>query len=244
MTATPDYAVHYRHFHDGSVEDFQRSARSRAQLLRRAGLGEWRAGAVALDVGCGDGFGLRALAEIGIGTVSGIDTSVSQVEAARRNGLDATVVDDSARYLAAHGNSFDLISAFDVLEHVPVREQVALVSALRGALRADGRLVMTVPNANSSWAGRYRYIDWTHTSAFTEHSLAYVLAAAGFSAFRVGACDPQAPEYRWWPHRAAIAWWIHRTFRGMRRLEAIGEFGRSLGGTMPLSLNLLAVARR
>jgi hypothetical protein len=42
-------------------------------------------------------------------------------------------------------------------------------------------LLLTVPNANAILSARWRYIDYTHFSSFTEYSLLFVLLNAGFS---------------------------------------------------------------
>src|ERR1700755_3017794 len=54
-----------------------------------------RAGERILDLGCGDGALTRRLADLGCDVV-GVDSSVPQVEAARRLGLDARVMSGEA----------------------------------------------------------------------------------------------------------------------------------------------------
>ena len=114
-----------------------------------------------------------------------------------------------------------------------------------GALADGGRLICTVPNANSSLAPRWRYIDWTHTSSFTEHSLDLLLYSAGLREIRIlpGEVARTVP-YPWIPRKASLTYFAWRFFRGMRRLELMAELGAAQARHIPLSLNLLAVASR
>lgn len=138
-----------------------------------------------LDVGCGFGFALRALRASGFSDVRGIEISEHQAEIARRGGFEVPVVSETTAYLREHRGRFGLILLLDVIEHVPVSAQIDLARAIREALRPGGRLIMTVPNANSPLAARWRYIDFTHYASFTEHSLFFVLSNAGFNKIKM-----------------------------------------------------------
>lgn len=239
-----DYNRHYRRYHTDTPEHIDLVAGSSTRLLTRAGALAIDRTARVLDIGCGMGFCLIALNRMGFKESSGIDISPSQVNAALRMGVAATHVEDTEQYLLDNAGKFGLITAFDLIEHIPVDKQLGMVKAMYTALAPDGMLVATVPNANSSWAARYRYIDWTHTSAFTEDSLSFVLDAAGFSKIHITDSDPARPKYPFLVRKQVIYWALLRAFRSARRLEAMLEFGGRLGWSMPLSLNLLVSARR
>jgi SAM-dependent methyltransferase len=66
--------------------------------------------------------------------------------------------------------SFDAVSANQVLEHVP--DLVALVYEVHRVLRPGGMLVAHVPYFRSSWA----HIDPTHVRSFTINSMDYFVA--------------------------------------------------------------------
>lgn len=239
-----DYNRHYRRYHADTPEHVDLVAGSSMRLLTKAGALTVERTARVLDVGCGMGFCLIALSRLGFKQSSGVDISPSQVEAALRMGVAAVHVTDTEQYLHDNAGKFGLITAFDLIEHVPVDRQLGMVKAMYAALAPNGMLVATVPNANSSWAARYRYIDWTHTSAFTEDSLSFLLEAAGFPAIHVTDSDAARPRYPFLIRKQVIYWLLLKAFRSTRRLEAMLEFGGRLGWSMPLSLNLLVTARR
>jgi 2-polyprenyl-3-methyl-5-hydroxy-6-metoxy-1,4-benzoquinol methylase len=196
-------------------------------------------GARILDFGCGAGLLVEWLVrDMGYRDVTGVDADAGQVAFARHIDLPVEHAEDATGWLARRGQ-FDAVILKDVLEHVPDGEDHALLLALNAALRAGGTLILTVPNANSAFAPRYRYIDPTHQRSYTEHTLAYALRQAGFEATHVGADDVWAPRSALGAARILVK----LVARGFRRFEALGEFGPA-GARLPLSLNLLAVARK
>jgi 2-polyprenyl-6-hydroxyphenyl methylase/3-demethylubiquinone-9 3-methyltransferase len=72
-----------------------------------------------LDIGCGGGFLSNALSEIGM-RVTGIDLSATSLEVARRWDKTGKVkyLEANAYRLPFAGESFDVVTAMDFLEHV------------------------------------------------------------------------------------------------------------------------------
>jgi ubiquinone biosynthesis O-methyltransferase len=100
-----------------------------------------------LDIGCGTGILVAALAVSGR-TVTGVDGSAAKIEIARENysDLDAQfkhVMFESVEFEP----EFDTVIATNVLEHVD--SPAEFIAMCRGALRPGGRLIFTVPNATS-----------------------------------------------------------------------------------------------
>jgi 2-polyprenyl-3-methyl-5-hydroxy-6-metoxy-1,4-benzoquinol methylase len=240
-----DYSIQYAKWHDDSPEHYAETAQFYGDLLAPI-LRDIDKSARVLDIGCGTGLLVNALRGFGYANVEGIDLSPQQIEVARAAGLPCTLVDEQyvERRAGTEPGSLDAVFLMDVLEHVPVASQMAFVGAIGRLLKPDGVLVISVPNANSSFASRWRYIDWTHCSAFTEHSLEFVVKNQGF---RQVAYFPyeygQRPRFPYVHHPSFWTWLVRRLVRSFRRLEAIGEFGRQ-GLHMSLSLNLLAVCRK
>ena len=96
-----------------------------------------------LDLGCGDGRTAGDyLAENTAGYV-GVDVSSEAVGEAQARGLDARTIDDPTRLPFADG-SFDLVTCFEVLEHLV--DPAGTVREAKRLLAPRGRLVVTVPN--------------------------------------------------------------------------------------------------
>lgn len=239
-----DYTRYYAKFHTDTPEHLAVMRRYYQQLLG-AYLPADKTVSV-LDLGCGMGFALQTLRELGYTALLGVDIDEGQVAAARRRDLPVELVTDSRGWLEARTDSFDLILATDVIEHLPAVEQLALVRALCRALRSGGQLLCTVPNASAALASHWRYNDWTHHGSFTTHSLDFLLFNGGFAAIQVLAADTN-PSPRWWwcrPNRAWCYWLAFHFFRRFRRLELMTELGPATGRAVPLSLNLLGIAQK
>ena len=79
------------------------------------------AGLRILDIGCGGGILSEPLARLGAGVV-GVDPSESNIAVARRHADQSQLTidyrNDSAETLAAAGETFDVVLAMEVVEHV------------------------------------------------------------------------------------------------------------------------------
>lgn len=239
----PDYARHYLSFNDLSDANYKATGDWYEKLLAPV-LGDLPKASRILDIGCGAGLLINALQRMGFTNASGVDASQSMAALAQARGLPVRhVPDDYVETLPADAHdTYDAIFLLDVLEHVPVCRQLAFVRGIRRLLCQNGRLIVSVPNASSVLAARWRFIDWTHTSAFTEHSLRFVLLNSGFS--KVNFLPHEffgRPRMPFLPRRGAFYWWLHCLARGLWRLQVVAELGRE-GWKIPLSLNLLAVA--
>lgn len=192
---TFDYSIYYRNWHDGTAEDHKRHSEQKAEFLKSHL--EIPLDSRILDIGCGFGFALGGLQILGFKNIGGVDQSPQQAEVCRRAGFQVDVTDDTIAWLNARPSSFDGILLFDVLEHVPTAIQIDFLRSIFGALRPGGKLVLTVPNANSILASRWRYNDYTHCSSFTEHSLSFVLKNAGFQELWLDNAKGIGPFPKW-----------------------------------------------
>jgi SAM-dependent methyltransferase len=192
-----------------------------------------------LEVGCGSGNMVSTLIRAGYINVRGIDVSPEQVQLARSRGLACIEQGDLIRELPTlRPESVGLVIAYDVLEHIPIEDLVAVVSEVRRVLEPDGLLVLHVPNARSPMFGSIRYGDITHASAFTPRSAAQLLYTVGFSCVH---CYEDAPVF-------------HGMLSGMRALLWVGIRAMIVGyiavetgvfdTSQPFSQNMLVIARK
>jgi 2-polyprenyl-3-methyl-5-hydroxy-6-metoxy-1,4-benzoquinol methylase len=236
-----DYSIYYRNFHDGSKLHFDSMASFYRGLLGET-LESVPREARILDVGCGQGLLVYALESFGFVNVQGIDVSEQQVAVGQKCNLSCRAVDreymsDLAETAPA---TLDLIFLMDVLEHMDKAEQLGILAAISKLLVPGGRLILSVPNANASFGLRWRYNDWTHEAAFTEHSLEFLLLNSKFKDLKFLPYEfITRPRLFFIPRPSIMPWVLQKFFRFFRRLEAVGEMGPQ-GRTVPLSLNLLA----
>ena len=198
-----------------------------------------------LDIGCATGLALKALKTLGYTNVEGIDINAAQVKTTCDRGLIAHHVEKTSAWLGAQSDSFDFIMATDVLEHMSPEEQVDTLKAIQENLAPAGQFVCTVPNANSVIASRWRYIDLTHRTSFTESSLRSLLLSAGFSRFEITGSDPflifDQPNAL---PKKFVSSALRKFVRMTRRVELVAELGPDEGLKIPININLLASASK
>jgi 2-polyprenyl-3-methyl-5-hydroxy-6-metoxy-1,4-benzoquinol methylase len=154
-----------------------------ALLVRESG----RAGGRVLDIGCGDGRFLAAMAERGW-QIAGTELPGPAFDRARRIvGLDLREARDDLVEREGCGR-FDIITLWHVLEHLPNPRQV--VSRCAELMEPGGLLIVEVPNFSSRQAcstGRHwMHLDPPrHLYQYTEAGLRAMLADAGFVVQRI-----------------------------------------------------------
>jgi len=134
-----------------------------------------------LDLGCGAGHMLAVFQRVGYTDFVGVDNSAEQVEIARR--LFSNVVQaDVFEYLKRDNiGEFDLIMAFDVIEHLTRDEAIQFLQLIHQHLKPDGSLILQMPNGDTPFVGSVFWLDLTHETLFTVVSLRHLLEACGFT---------------------------------------------------------------
>jgi SAM-dependent methyltransferase len=99
-----------------------------------------------LDVGCGTGANLELLGTFG--SAQGVDVSSEALSFCRRRGI-AAVKEGQAEALPYEKNSFDVVTALDVVEHLD--DDVTGLKEMYRVLRPGGRALLFVPAFNFLW---------------------------------------------------------------------------------------------
>lgn len=130
-----------------------------------------------LEVGCGTGNTLRALADVcRRGSVVGVDAQHGGLVVARER-LSCPLVQADIRHLPfGRGVRFDVAALFDIVEHI--QDDVGALAAVRPRLTAGGRLLLTVPAAPELWSAFD--VAARHCRRYTVEGLQQALTAAGF----------------------------------------------------------------
>ena len=146
-------------------------------------------GVCCLDLGCGAGDQLMALQSLGFDNLIGVDIGPEQVAIAQNRGLrvvQANLLD----YLRTSEQAFDLICAFDIIEHFTKNEVLDLLGLTWERLKPGGLLIVQTPNALSPWASHYRYHDLTHELIFSPECIVSTLRLTGFKDITIREVGP------------------------------------------------------
>ncbi|GAB3758829.1 class I SAM-dependent methyltransferase [Microlunatus parietis] len=133
----------------------------------------------SLDLGCGAGVPCTALlAERG--PTIGVDISAAQVELAGRNVPDAQFIRSSMRALELPPESFDLITAFYSIPHLPREEHGDLFRRIAGWLRPGGRFLATLGHRDLDVVKDFLGVPMV-TSSYDVETNRRLLIDAGFA---------------------------------------------------------------
>jgi 2-polyprenyl-3-methyl-5-hydroxy-6-metoxy-1,4-benzoquinol methylase len=164
-----------------SIED----ARTRVQIETK-GLERTVQGALptnraarVVDLGCGYGAFLLWMRERGYENLRGIDLSQEQVDLARELGLDCVEVEDLFTALSQE-RDVDLITMFDVIEHLTRSEAISALTTIAQVLSPGGTLILRTPNVDAALGTVLSYGDLTHELHLNKTSVLELFATLEF----------------------------------------------------------------
>jgi SAM-dependent methyltransferase len=138
---------------------------------------------VVLDAGCGEGYGLRMLAEAGAPRVVGVDLEAPVVEhvratyAAADPRIEAHVAELMS--LPLSDDEVDLTVSFQVIEHL--HDIPGYLRSLRRVTRPGGTVLIATPNRLTFTPDSDVPLNPFHTREFAAEELHDELVAAGFA---------------------------------------------------------------
>jgi SAM-dependent methyltransferase len=199
-----------------------------------------------LDVGCGTGANLEMLGQFG--ETEGVDISQDALAFCRERGFD-NVRHGAAERLPHADNTFDVVTALDVIEHLD--DDLASLKEMRRVLKTNGRVLLFVPAFMFLWGVQDDVSN--HRRRYRLKELERVVERAGFEVERA--------TYANITFFAPIL--LVRTFMRLARLRPPSEFkinvpafngvlGRVFGAerfwlgrlNFPFGVSALCVARR
>jgi SAM-dependent methyltransferase len=130
-----------------------------------------------LDVGTSTGTNLRMLRDLGFARAEGLDCSEEAVRWCAEKGYGKVTIGDVCE-LPFPDQSFDLILATDVIEHVD--DDLAALCEIRRVLKPRGRVLVTVPAFMALW-GLQDDVS-RHKRRYRAHELLARINAAGLLA--------------------------------------------------------------
>jgi SAM-dependent methyltransferase len=128
-----------------------------------------------LEIGCGIGGVIRELRTIPNLRLTGSEVFLRGLQYARERIPEVGFIQLDATRIPFH-EEYDVIGAFDVIEHIEADERV--LGQVRGALRAGGLLVVTVPQYPWMWSRLDEVVH--HKRRYRRPELRAKLERAGF----------------------------------------------------------------
>ena len=180
-----------------------------------------------LDIGCGFGNLLRAFKEKGYNNLTGIDISEEQIIIAKKLNPDINFnCIDLITYLKTSNEKYDLITAFDVIEHLSKDEILTTLNLIYNSLKDGGQIITQTPNAESPWFGAVAYGDFTHEWFYTASSLEDVLIKSGFRNIESKPSEPLTISLK--SSIRFIVWKIVNIFLRIWNLAETGSTGSKI----------------
>jgi O-antigen chain-terminating methyltransferase len=143
-----------------------------------------------LDIGCGRGEWLELLAEAAV-PAYGIDANPEIVEACRRRGLTVARADAIEHLSHLPEGALGAISAFHLIEHLPLEDMLRLIDEARRTLVPEGILLLETPNPENLKVGALTFHqDPTHLRPLPPVLVEYLVSSRGFHAVEVMRLHP------------------------------------------------------
>lgn len=152
---------------------------------------EYAATGKLLDVGCNIGFFLKVARDEGFET-TGVELNKESAAYGReRFGLD--IRSDYLENIAFNDGSFDVVTLFDVLEHIP--DMASFLNEVHRIMKPGGLLTVQLPNIASLMADLTRsHWNWLtppdHLYHFTPETIVRLLERHGFTVKRLRTWEP------------------------------------------------------
>jgi ubiquinone/menaquinone biosynthesis C-methylase UbiE len=163
-----------------------------------------------LDVGCGEGYYVRDAIEEGINAY-GIDISTHALENALAEVKDR-ITFGSITEIPFADEEFDVMTAFDVIEHIHPKDTLNAVTEIRRVLKPDGIVIITTPSSNfGDWVS-----DLTHINVRPPKFWKLILEEYNFKVQML--YIPSFLKYymkKYIPIPDSIEFWIEEPFRYM-----------------------------
>jgi len=163
--------------HLAELEDRSWWFRSRNRLIEQTVGRFFPHAASALEIGCGTGYSLGALhAALPHAQLTGTELYEEGLAVARQRWPGIRLMQADARALP-FASEFDLVGAFDVLEHID--DDAGALLELHRVLKPGGGIILTVPQHRWLWSAADDYGH--HQRRYTRTELLTRVKAAGFA---------------------------------------------------------------
>ncbi len=175
--------VFYHEFEEkfrGTREDIKERLMVYIPILDKL-FGEWKDKRF-IDIGCGRGEWLDILKEKGVSDYIGVDLNDVQLNVCNEYGHSTVNCDCLAYIQKLTNDSVDMISGFQIIEHLTIENLFALFNQCNRVLKKGGVMLFETPNPNNLITGAtYFYADPTHKQPLYKDSVKFFVEHSGFS---------------------------------------------------------------
>lgn len=156
-------------FFDGSDRDYESPDESKSQknfLIESLARYNFAASYVVekevLDLGCGKGYGSNLLLGHGTKRLWCIDDYFKNIYVAQQRSKEKKIkfLCMDANFIGLHNNSFDIVVAFEVIEHL--EDDKNFLQETKRILKPQGILLLSTPNKNITSPGRSKPYNKFH----------------------------------------------------------------------------------
>jgi len=146
--------------------------------------------APVLDIGCGRGEWLEVLKEYDI-DAKGIDLNTLMIKEAMQYQLNVENT-DALQYLKKMATeSLSVISAFHIVEHLPLEILIEILDEVYRVLKQGGMIILETPNPENILVGSCSfYTDPTHNNPIPPATLKFFVEHRGFQSVELHGLHP------------------------------------------------------
>lgn len=169
---------------------FEKRFRADSEVLRQSfvpyieiitGLSTELKAAPILDLGCGRGEWLEVLRSNGLKNLHGVDSNEQMVNDVIARGFQGAHNDVLSYLRCQTTESHAVISAFHLVEHLPLEVLVLMMKEIYRVLKKGGIAILETPNPENLMVGACNfYTDPTHRNPIPPHTLDFFATYSGF----------------------------------------------------------------
>ena len=150
-----------------------------------------------VDIGCGRGEWLDVLKEHGVEKRIGVDINDLQLEFCVSKGHNVASADCVDYLSGCDAESIDVVTGFQLIEHLPLGALITLLDACFKVLKPGGMVLFETPNSGNLQTGASLfYIDPTHKRPIHQLFADFLLSRSGFRKVEIILSSPLGEEFR------------------------------------------------
>lgn len=141
-----------------------------------------------LDLGCGAGHFISKLSKYPMLNIQGYDITNQTIEQLKEKYPSSTFKSINYSEPITEPDNFDIVTAIEILEHIPYCQQTIFINNIWNSLRPEGKLILSTPNLSranmmpKAFRNTQPVEDWVTIEQLNE------LLSDGFTDIKIGTC--------------------------------------------------------